>query len=110
MATIFNQLHDVGGGPRGGVLVTVSLVWDNDLSPVARLTDDDVFVVEEYSVVTDGDGRWEADVVPNSSIEPTGSLYKILEGSYNPYFVDVTDSATPVFWVGDILADEPEWA
>lgn len=114
MATIFNNIDKVGGAAQAGVLVTIDLLWDTSASPVARISDEDTLVHGSFGTTTDEDGAWEQDVVPNDSILPADSVYKITERLSTSetgltYYVSVPDNATPTFWVGDILTDTPEW-
>lgn len=114
MATIFNNIDKVGGAPQAGALVTIELLWDSSVSPVARIADEDTLVQGSFGTATDDDGAWSQDVVSNDSILPADSVYKITErlsASQDgiSYYVSVPDNATPTFWVGDILADVPDW-
>lgn len=113
MATISNTIKKANGAPQANVLVSVTLSWDTDESPVARDADNDFVIQGKYETVTDLDGYWEVEVTANDVIEPADSVYKIVEtlksGERTTYFVSVPDSATPEFWVGDILASTPAW-
>ena len=52
-------------------------------------------------------------VVENDLIQPAGSVYKVVEtftdATKQTYYISVASSATPTYWVGDILAAKPAW-
>lgn len=108
MATIYNTVETPGGAPLRHSDISVQLSSDPDAG-VPRVPDDEVVVRRTHTATTDDEGYWEMDsVIPNSEIEPSGTVYKITEADY-VYYVSVPDAATPVFWIGDILVDTPEW-
>jgi hypothetical protein len=115
MATIFNNIDRVAGDPLQSVLVSIVLVWDKSVSTVASIQDEDTMIRSSYGTKTDSDGRWETNLVSNDEITPANSLYKITERINDDsiaYYVSVPNSATPTFWVGDILVDPddlPDW-
>lgn len=113
MATISNTIKKANGAPQANVLVSVTLSWDTDESPVARDADNDFVIQGKYETVTDLDGYWEVEVTSNEVIEPADSVYKITEtlksGERTTYFVSVPDGATPNYWVGDIMVSAPAW-
>lgn len=114
MATIFNTVKKVNGEPAVGVVATVSLSADPDGSVPVRDDDDNFSVFGSSSTETNSSGYWEMDdITPNDEITPAGSVYKVVErdsaSNTVTYFVEVPVAATPVSFVGDILAPEPSW-
>lgn len=114
MATIYNTVKKVNGDPAVGVVVTVSLTSDPNGSIPVRDDVDDFSVLGSSSTETNSSGYWEMDeITPNDEITPAGSLYKVVErsdyGDSVTYYVDIVSAATPVYFVGDILASEPSW-
>jgi len=114
MATIFNNVDRVAGDPLSSVLVTIVLLWDTTLSPIAKIEAEDTIVRGTYGTTTDLDGHWEVDLVPNDEITPADSVYKITErlstsNESVTYYVSVPNSATPTSWIGDILVEAPSW-
>lgn len=114
MTVIFNNIAKPAGEQQEDYTVHISLTWDSDATPLVREEGTDTTYYGTFTTMTDEDGRWEVDVVPNADLTPT-SYYKIIEqeGSVvrSTYFVDVpSDGATPgSVWVGDILVATPEW-
>lgn len=112
MAQIHSTIHGADGEPKANATVTIELSWDQDVSPIALDTDNDVAITGPDIEVTDEDGFWEAELVPNEVITPLHSVYKITEavdGEDRVYYVDVPDGATPVYFIGDILVPAPAW-
>lgn len=112
MATIFNTLNKPNGQPLRNVSVSVTLSWDNT-SDVFVTDDSNEIVVDSVAKTkTDVDGYWEMELIANSSLNPS-SVYKIVETidatNINTYYIEITDSATPTFWVGDIVVSIPAW-
>lgn len=114
--TIHNTIAKAAGGDaQDDFDISVDLSWDTTLATVAIDTEESVMLKGVYSTETDADGYWEVAVVDNSVIEPAGSVYKITETErnsstvINEYYVEVTTSATPSVWVGDILVATPDW-
>lgn len=115
MATVFNKIDKVAGDPSANVTVTVQLVWDKDVSPVAKIEDEDTMIQGPFTTVTDDTGLWEADLVPNDEITPADSVYRVTEiltstSETTVYYISVVDNATPNVWVGDLLHEAPDWA
>jgi hypothetical protein len=111
MSLISNTIKRAGGGAQDDFRVSVELVWDRSLSPVARNEVSDVMFSGPFTTSTDQDGYWQAELDPNESIVPAGSLYKVTETQRdgaleNIYYISVPDIDS---WVGDILADKPDW-
>ena len=114
MATIFNNIERVAGAAESA-LVTITLMWDTTVSPVAKVEDEDAMIQGSYGTSTDLDGNWSVALTANDDITPVDSVYKITEritqgNATTTYYVSVPNNATPTFWVGDILVDEPAWA
>lgn len=114
MATVFNNVDRVAGDPLSAVLVSIVLLWDTTLSPVAKIDGEDTIVRGTYGTTTDIDGHWEVDLVPNDEITPASSVYQITErlstsNESITYYISVPNSATPTSWIGDIMADTPGW-
>jgi hypothetical protein len=112
MATVFNTLNKPNGQPLRNVAVSVSLSWDTD-SDVFVTDDSNEIVVDSVAKTkTDVDGYWEMTLTPNASLAPT-NVYKVIEtidaANVNIYYIEVTDSATPNLWVGDLVVAKPAW-
>jgi hypothetical protein len=107
MASIHNTVVNAGEVPLRELEVTVSLSFDPD-GVLPTVPSVDKMIHRQYVAETDGDGYWELDVYSNDDIDPSGTLYKIEEAN-STYYVDVPSGATPVYWVGDILAAKPSW-
>lgn len=73
--TMFNVEKDAAGFPIVGKRVTIALVT-NVGEPGYGADQSSIESVGE--VVTDGNGRWEIDVVPNVDIVPEGTIYTAL--------------------------------
>jgi len=118
MATIFNTVERVGGSDQPRFAVSVELIWDKELSPVAKLDAEDRLIHGPYSTYADFDGYWEIENVhPNINILPANSVYKVTETfgdssaqTTQVYYISVPDGATPTYWVGDCLTGEPDYA
>ena len=115
MATVFNNIDKVAGDPQISALVTIELVWDKRVSPVAKIEDEDTMVQGYYGTGTDDDGRWSVSLTANDEITPADSVYKILErisqgDVTTEYYISVPQGATAVYWSGDLIVEAPEWA
>lgn len=113
--TVYNHIDRVAGDPLASVVVSITLVWDTDLSPVALDSDDETMVRGTYGAETDTDGYWEVTLVPNDEILPAGSLYKVVERISSTeetatYYIEVPGAATPMAWVASLLQPEPSWS
>lgn len=116
MATtnVYNYIDRVAGDPLVSVVVNITLVWDTDLSPVAKDADDETMVRGVYGTQTTSDGYWEVDLIPNEEITPANSLYRVVERISSTeetatYYIEVPGAATPTVWAGSIIEDEPSW-
>lgn len=110
MATIFNTIAKVGSDPQAAI-VTIELVWDTTVAGMARSTLADVSFEADFNTEVDELGYWSLNVTSNDNILPADSVYRITEVGENTvtYYISVPDSATPSFFVGDILAATPGW-
>lgn len=118
MATIFNNIDRVAGDPQTAE-VRIDLVWDTSSSPVARNTDEDTFYRGPFRIDVDEDGHWSVVIAANDDILPLDNAYKITETLLNEeddtdeisnvYYIFVPATASPSYWVGDILIDTPDW-
>lgn len=112
MATIFNTIEKVAGQPQPNIVVTVTLLWDTSVSPVAMNSSEETMIQGPYVTRTDEVGHWEIAVDSNDLITPVDSVYKVSEavsdGPYE-YYITVPDGATPTFWVGDVMTTTPGW-
>lgn len=106
MAVISNTIQNPGQIKRFDVPVTVELLWDVSTGLLATVPDSDTTISHTHVVSTDDQGYWSLDVIPNSDIDPTGSVYKITEGETEYYIQLDADADT---WVGDVLVAKPEW-
>jgi hypothetical protein len=114
MATVSNTIVDPSGVDIESAKIKITLVWDKDLSAVIKDDAAQVLIAGAYSANTDSDGEWTVELEPNENLTPLGSLYRVSE-TVSPgdrktvYYIDVPDGATPVYWVGDILASSPSY-
>ncbi len=112
MATVFNNIDRVAGNPLESVVVKITRIWDNSVSPVATVEDSDTMIRSSYGTETDALGNWEVDLVSNDEITPEDSVYKVTErisSDTTTYYISVPDSATPTSWVGDLIIATPDW-
>lgn len=116
MATVFNTIERVAGDPQQNALVSIDLVWDETLSPVAKIDGQSRMINGPWGNQTDDDGFWRVDLVPNDQILPAGSLYVVSErleqnNETHLYYIEVPAQATPVeLWAGDLIQPKPSWA
>jgi hypothetical protein len=112
MATIFNTLNKPNGEPIRDALVSVTLSWDTSLDSFVKDENNEIVVDDVAQTKSDVDGYWEMDLIPNDLLTPT-SVYKITETisltNSNIYYIEISDSATPVFWIGDLVVSTPAW-
>lgn len=73
MTQVTNTIVDASGQGRPGIKVEIEL-WPAASGYMSGQT---VEVV--YSGATDSDGKWVADLVPNASLVPSGTVYKVRE-------------------------------
>ncbi len=112
---IYSTLIEPDGTPIQGATISIDLLWNRRVQAVADSPE--YFIEGRWASLTDANGLWEIDLLSNTEITPTGSVYRITEKpkrySYFPtiYYVSVpADSATPVdYYVGDIEIDKPDW-
>jgi len=113
VATVYNNIDKVAGDPQK-VSIKVELVWDTEDSPVAYDADNLTMIQGYVEIDSDELGAWELDLVANDSIAPTDNAYKVTEtlkskNTSVTYYMYVPDSATPTFWVGNLIISEPVW-
>src|SRR6266702_3416391 len=92
--------------PKGlpGKKVTIQLTYSlsQSASPVTLLGTDPVVLQ------TDPNGFWQANLVPNNKVSPTGTLYKVEIEGYRSYLVNVTDVGAPAIgWQSSAIAVLP---
>ena len=115
MATIQNKINRSGtSSPQSFAQVSVTLSWDTDISPIATVPSSDTVISGARTTSANADGEWFLDdVVENDLVQPVNSVYKVVENftdaTKQTYYISVTSSATPNYWVGDILAAKPAW-
>lgn len=113
MITIFNTLKKPNEQPLRNIGVVIELSWDTTVSPIPRNDSDEFIVDSKVYATTDVDGRWEVDIIPNDTITPVDTVYKVVETlsstNINEYYISVPESSPSVSWVGDLLVDEPAW-
>jgi uncharacterized lipoprotein YddW (UPF0748 family) len=112
MATVFNTLTKPNGQPLRNVDVSVSLSWDTSSAVFVKNDNNETIVDNTAQTKTDVDGYWEMSLTDNASLSPT-TFYKIVETvsatNINTYYIEITDTATPTFWIGDITVATPAW-
>lgn len=109
MTTVFNVLQDSGQRPESEVMVEIRCIADDaDVSGGF-----DTGEKEEASGVlriwTDAAGRWEANLKPNSQLQPANSYYKVTEvvsGQTHVHTIVVGAGAGPL-WLYDLLITPP---
>lgn len=109
---IHNTIKRSDGVPQSGVPVTINISWDTSESPIAVDTVNEVTIDGPDSEISDNDGYWGTIIVPNSTIAPANSVYRITEqvaGIVRTSFVSVPDTDGTDFWIGDIMVDAPSW-
>jgi hypothetical protein len=113
MITIFNTLKKPNEQPLRNVEVVIELSWDTSVSSIPRDESNDFLVDSTVHATTDVDGRWEVDIIPNDTITPSDSVYKVTETlsstNINEYYISVLASSPSESWVGDLLVAEPAW-
>jgi len=112
MATVFNTLNKPNGQPLRNVAISVTLSWDTNTDVFVTDDSNEVVVDSVAKTKTDVDGYWEMDLTANSALTPT-TVYKIVETidatNINTYYIEISEAATPTFWVGDIVVSTPAW-
>jgi hypothetical protein len=94
-----NKVFNAAGEPIAGAYVPISLSIPGYLS--------DGTIVAPITVVTDVNGLWQADLVPNDDISPEGTYYRVSESGVLS-FISVPSGGTPPFEMTDLLVTTPE--
>lgn len=112
MAIVFNTVKTPNGTPVRSK-VEVQLVAGPHPGDPGFLSDDQVTILSRVATGANDSGYWAVELEPNSEIEPANTYYKITEryppaNSTTVYYIRVPDDATPTYWVGDILINDPQ--
>lgn len=99
MTVVQNKVFNAAGAPIVGAYVPISLSIPGYL--------DDGTIVAPITVVTDANGLWQADLVPNSDISPEGTYYRVSESGVLS-LISVPSSGTPPFEMTDLLVSDPD--
>ena len=112
MAEVFNTIN----GPNGEAVsanVEVRLIASSS-NPDAGgfVPDEQKEILAKWSASTNASGYWSVDLTPNSNIDPNGTYYEVIEryqpgNRTNRMYFSVPDSASPSFWVVDLLIVNP---
>ena len=108
MTVVGDRLVRPGGGSVVAAPILVELKWDERLA--GEPSSEEFQVSRRQSTLTDGNGNWSMDLIPNEDIAPAGSVYKV---SYKPsrysglrvfIYIEVpAEGATPTdLYVGDL--------
>lgn len=113
MTTVFNTIVMPDSEKISGVLVEVDLIWNRRVQRVPTDDNSQSMVLGRYVTYTDDQGYWEVDLVPNSDIAPSDSVYRVTERippGKRPftYYIDVPSEDTQQ-WIGDLLTSEPSY-
>lgn len=97
-----------GGAPIEGAAVLVHLVATTSGAGAGYA--EDLTIIGETKTVTDEDGAWSLDLVPQDDIIPPGTVYVVEvhpdRGANIRHTISVPATGGP-WWVGDILAATP---
>lgn len=99
MTIVQNKVFNASGEPIAGAYVPISLSTPGYLS--------DGTIVAPITAVTDVNGLWQADLVPNGDITPEGTYYRVNESGVIS-FIAVPSGGTPPFELTDLLVTTPE--
>lgn len=106
MTVVQENLDLPGGVDPSGVTVTIQLRGTSPAGYGPSLES----IVGTLTLTPDEDGEWSADLVPNSEIVPTGTVYRVVieggEASNKRRYISVPDEAGPLE-VRDLLTEEP---
>lgn len=105
MTTIFNTVRDAANNPVAGAVVEVDLLTGIRPGSLGFDGTEHATIVSTAEGTTDNDGYYEFELVPNATISPAGSVYRISEpgGGWRRYAIVVPASGGP-YWTGAILA------
>ncbi len=99
MTIVQNKVFNAAGEPIVGAYVPISLSIPGYL--------DDGTIVAPITAVTDANGLWQADLIPNVDISPEGTYYRVNESGVLS-FIAVPSGGTPPFELTDLLVTTPE--
>lgn len=102
--TVHNVVTDPSGSPLKGVIVRVALVVSATTSRAPGYTTAGD-IISTATAITDADGTWSMELVPNSAITPANTFYRVSEIGY-PSEIVVPSTGGP-YLVGSILASPP---
>ena len=112
MPEVYNTIND----PEGNAVVAnveVRLVASTS-NPEAGgfVQDEQKEILATWSSQTNSSGYWSVELTANADIDPSGTYYEVVEryqpgNRSNRMYFSVPDSATPSFWVVDLLIVDP---
>jgi hypothetical protein len=100
MTTVTNTLIDATSTPIPGVPVEIRLLAPTETNESFIANDSQV--VARISAVTNSNGTWTLDLIPNADITPSGSQYEVIhiipgfETAPESLLFEVIDSPTPI--------------
>jgi peptidoglycan/xylan/chitin deacetylase (PgdA/CDA1 family) len=109
---VFNVLTQPDGTPIENAVVEIRLIANTTTQRgEGFVTSTQESILWRKHVSTDADGRWEANLQPNSEITPDGTVYLIAEdppgrAKAEEHYISVPDTAGP-HWLYDILTEAP---
>jgi hypothetical protein len=109
---VFNVLTQPDGTPIENAVVEIRLIANTTTQRgEGFVTSTQESILWRKHVSTDADGRWEANLQPNSEITPDGTVYLISEdppgrAKAEQHYISVPDTAGP-HWLYDILTEAP---
>lgn len=113
MTRVYNEIDKVGGDPLKRV-VKVELLWDKSLSSVAMEEGAETMIDGPVVFEATVHGLWEIDLIGNDLITPTGSVYKVSQGSVagdknaTVFYMSIPSSETEI-WAGAAIVSKPNW-
>lgn len=109
MPTVFDVIQAPGGDAIVDARVAIRLVTSLTATGEGFVPASDLGYVDVLTVATDATGRWEADLQPNSDIQPANSYYEArvyIAGLAATHTFEVPDGAGP-YHLYDILVTAP---
>lgn len=112
MTIMYNTLKRPDQTMIADAKVEITLVAGAGHAP-GFVSGSDETILSVYSTLTDANGRWEVDLVPNSDITPDNTYYRVVErvdpnNRSTTYYIVVPDAVVQAQWVGDHRINEPE--
>ncbi len=112
MATVYNTLRSPDGAPVSASIEVRLIASTTNLDAGGFLSEDEIEILGRWVSQTNSSGEWSVELEPNDGIDPTGTFYEIKERylpgkRLNSFYIEVPNSATPTFWVKDILITPP---